>query len=212
MEPFEEEAALELKRLSFTGRPSIAGVDEVGRGPLAGPVVASAVILPFPPPESAINGVTIKDSKKMTEKGREAARREILSYALSSTLGIVWPQEIDEINIHKASLLAMKRAVEALTVTPDYLLIDGIYTIDSLVPQRAIKRGDSRSISIGAASIIAKCCRDRIMKTYDSIYSGYNFGGHKGYPTEEHRGAIRESGVTPIHRLTFNGTSTGGGR
>jgi ribonuclease HII len=187
------------------GYQYIAGIDEAGRGPLAGPVVSAAVILP-----DSFNCPGVTDSKKLSEKKREALFPEINAQALAVGIGMASHQEIDQINILQASLLSMKRAVQNLTLypdylVPDYLLIDGKFTIDMELPQQAIVKGDSKSISIAAASIIAKVTRDRFMATLHKTYPQYNFIQHKGYPTKAHKQAIIEYGPCPVHRKTFNG-------
>jgi len=182
------------------GFMKIAGVDEAGRGPLAGPVVSAAVILPQSFPVSDIT-----DSKKLTPKKRETLYDEIYTNSVSVGTGIVEPNEIDRINILQASLLSMKLAVESLNCDPDFLLIDGNYGIESDLPQEPVIKGDSLSISIAAASIIAKVTRDRIMEKYHSEYPQYGFLKHKGYPTKAHKEAIREFGCCPIHRKSFRG-------
>ena len=189
----------EARKEGFT---CIAGLDEAGRGPLAGPVVSAAVVLP-----QGFDGSGITDSKKLTEKKREALFPLIMENALAVGVGTADHLEIDEINILAASLLSMKRAVDNLALTPDHLLIDGKFTIDSDLPQQAIVKGDARSISIAAASIIAKVTRDRIMTDYSTQYPAYGFDRHKGYPTKAHRTAIAEHGPSPIHRKTFRGVT-----
>ncbi len=188
------------KKAALSGFLSIAGIDEAGRGPLAGPVVSAAVILP-----KKFTDDRITDSKKLTHKKRDVLFDVINEHAVSVGVGIVSPEQIDDINILQASLLSMAIAVGQLQQAPDYLLIDGIFKIDSELPQEAIKKGDSLSISIAAASIIAKVTRDRIMLGYDETYPQYGFAKHKGYPTKAHKEAIRESGVCPIHRKSFKG-------
>ncbi len=176
----------------------LAGVDEVGRGPLAGAVVAAAVILD---PESPIEG--LNDSKKLTEKKRERLSIEIKEKALSWALGRAEVEEIDELNILHASLLAMKRAVEALPITPEYALIDGNKCPDITVSCEAVVKGDSRVAAISAASILAKVSRDHEMVELDQQYPGYGLAKHKGYPTAVHMKALKELGVTNIHRRSF---------
>ena len=188
------------KRLFEKGVKLIAGVDEVGRGCLAGPVVAAAVIFPFP---CTISG--IKDSKKLTAKKREELYPIINREAVAVSFGIVSSDEIDEINILNASLKAMKLAVMGLEIRPEYLLIDGSYSIPYSIPQLPITGGDSKSISVGAASIMAKVYRDRMMADYEGEYSGYSFSVHKGYGTVRHLSEIRENGPSAIHRKTFRG-------
>ncbi len=188
-------------KVTEMGFRRIAGVDEAGRGPLAGPVVSAAVILPG---DFSVPGVI--DSKKLTPKKRFRLFDEIRENALSIGVGIVEPEKIDRINILQASLLSMAEAVKELSTSPDYLLIDGIFPIEmGDIAQEAVKKGDSLSISIAAASIIAKETRDRIMLEYDREYPLYGFASHKGYPTRAHKKAIRENGICPIHRKTFRG-------
>ena len=177
----------------------IAGIDEVGRGPLVGPVVAAAVILD---PGHPIDG--LKDSKKLSEKKREALFIEITNKALAYGIAECSAEEIDQINILQASLLAMKRAYEQLTMPAELILIDGnrCPNIDG-VPMQAIIKGDSKIEEIMAASILAKVFRDRIVADYDQDYPGYNFAKHKGYGTKEHLAAIEELGLTPMHRRSF---------
>jgi ribonuclease HII len=178
----------------------IAGIDEAGRGPLAGPVVAAAVILPE---NLLIHGVN--DSKKLSSSMREKLFDAIMEQAISVGVGMGSPALIDSINILQATRHAMLEAMKQLTPPPDYILIDGITTIDSATPQKTIKKGDSLSISIAAASIIAKVSRDRLMRDLDSIYPGYGFAGHKGYGSASHLDAIRRLGPSPVHRLSFGG-------
>ena len=182
------------------GYNSIAGVDEAGRGPLAGPVVSAAVILP-----DDFSSTGINDSKKLSEKKRAEFFSVIKKNAIAVSIGISSHEQIDAINILQASLLSMKRAVESLSTMPDYLLIDGKFTIDTDIDQTALIKGDSRSISIAAASIIAKVTRDKIMKDLHEIYPQYNFIQHKGYPTKAHKEAILKHGPCPVHRTTFKG-------
>ena len=177
-----------------------AGVDEAGRGPLAGPVVAAAVVLPD---GCEISG--LDDSKKLSQSKREKLSEEIKALALSYAVGIVEPEEIDKINILRAALLAMEISVKKLTTKPDYLLIDGNQRTSLMLMQETIVKGDSKSCSIAAASILAKVTRDSIMEEYHSIYPEYNFKGHKGYPTKEHYEAIKTHGPCAIHRKTFKG-------
>lgn len=186
-------------RARSRGFTSVAGCDEAGRGPLAGPVVAAAVILPY----DYIN-VDIQDSKKLTPLKREKLFTVIEKAALSIGVGIVEPDIIDKINILRASLMAMEKAVLTLSPPPDYVLIDGINTIDVSIPQESIIRGDSLSISVAAASIIAKVSRDRIMEGYHKQYPSYNFIKNKGYGTREHIEAIKNHGRCKIHRKSFN--------
>ena len=177
-----------------------AGVDEAGRGPLAGPVVAAAVVLP-----DGCEIYGLDDSKKLSHSKRQTMSDEIKTVAISYAIGIVEPEEIDRINILCASLLAMEISVKKLTTKPDYLLIDGNQKTSLLLMQETIVKGDSKSCSIAAASILAKVTRDSIMEEYHSQYPQYNFKSHKGYPTKEHYSALREHGPCPIHRKTFRG-------
>lgn len=176
----------------------VAGVDEVGRGPLAGAVVAAAVILD---PNNPIVGLT--DSKKLSEKKREALSVLIKEKALSWALGRAEPQEIDEINILQASLLAMKRAVDSLSIPPIHCLIDGNRCPALFCSSEAIIKGDLKVESIGAASIIAKVARDNEMKQLDKKYPGYGLAQHKGYPTKAHIAALEQLGVVEIYRRSF---------
>lgn len=185
---------------------NIAGIDEAGRGPLAGPVVAAAVI--WPDRSNALEG--LDDSKKLTPRRRSILYGQIYEKALSIGIGIVDPPEIDRINILQATLRAMAMATASLSPRPDFLLIDGTFPIDSVLPQMAIARGDSLSASIAAASIIAKVSRDRMMARYDQDYPQYAFKRHKGYPTKAHREAIRKHGICPIHRRSFRGVKEWG--
>ena len=178
----------------------VAGIDEAGRGPLAGPVMAAAVILPV-----GLTIIGVDDSKKLSHDKREKLFDKIMEQALSVGVGSMTPADIDRINILQATRCAMQVAVQNLTQPPDYLLIDGISTIDSTIPQKTIKKGDSLSLSIAAASIIAKVTRDRIMVEMDAKYPGYGFAGHKGYGSAAHLDAIKRLGPSPIHRLTFGG-------
>ncbi len=182
------------------GFSRVAGIDEAGRGPLAGPVVSAAVILPSSFPVS-----DVKDSKKLTPKKRSYLYEKIYEHAVSIGIGIVDSTEIDRINILQASLLSMAISVENLKPQPDYLLIDGKFKIPSVLPQEPIVMGDSLSISIAAASIVAKVTRDRLMEIYHIDYPEFGFARHKGYPTRAHKEAIREFGPCPIHRRSFKG-------
>lgn len=188
------------KKTRAAGFARIAGVDEAGRGPLAGPVVSAAVILP-----EHFNGAGVDDSKKLSPKKRATLFERIGAEAAAVGIGIVEPEEIDRINILQAALLSMAKAVKNLAVEPDYLLIDGIFTIAADLPQAPIPKGDAKSISIAAASIMAKVTRDRLMEAYHETYPCYGFDRHKGYPTRAHKAAIRKFGACPIHRKTFKG-------
>jgi len=185
--------------LSFLNNVELlAGVDEVGRGPLAGPVVAAAVILD---PEKPITG--LKDSKKITAKKRQRLSDEIKEKALSWSLGRAEVEEIDEINILKASLLAMKRAVESLPIKPKLVAADGQYSPDVIYERIAITKGDNLVPAISAASILAKVARDNEMIAFEDTYPGYGFSSHKGYPTKQHMESLKELGITEIHRRSF---------
>ena len=176
----------------------VCGVDEAGRGPLAGPVCAAAVILP---PELVIPG--LNDSKKLTDKKRRELYDVITAEAVSYGIAFASEKEIDEINILQATFLAMARAMEKLTPQPELALIDGNRARDFGLPVRTIVKGDSLSASIAAASILAKVTRDRLMEQYDEAYPQYGFAIHKGYGTKRHYEALREFGPSPIHRMTF---------
>jgi len=178
----------------------LAGTDEAGRGPLAGPVVAAACILK---PGVIIEG--LDDSKKLTEKKREALFDVIKENCLTYCIASASPVEIDEINILNASLLAMRRAVAGLGIRPDFLLIDGNVSRGFDLPAQAVVSGDALSPSIAAASVIAKVTRDRLCADYETLYPGYGFAAHKGYPTPAHKLAVFEKGPCPIHRRSFLG-------
>jgi ribonuclease HII len=188
------------KEAGSRGYRRIAGIDEAGRGPLAGPVVAAAVVFGELP-----MGVGIRDSKALSPSARARLVFEIFSSSLAVGVGVSWPPEIDSINIHRASLAAMQRAIASLGVAPEYLLVDGKFPVASPIPQRAIVRGDSLSLTIAAASIIAKTTRDNIMGAYHALYPEYDFPGNKGYPTPGHLTAIQTHGPCPIHRRSFRG-------
>ena len=189
---FHEEAAREA------GFSIIAGVDEVGRGPLAGPVVAAAVILP-----EGLRLPGVKDSKQMTPKSREKAFETIRFEALSAAIGVVSREYIDRFNILKASLEAMARAVRSLDPQPEFLLVDGIHPVSLPIPQQCLKKGDQISLSISAASVVAKVYRDRIMTACHDAFPVYGFAQNKGYGTPQHLAALKEYGPSPMHRLTF---------
>jgi ribonuclease HII len=178
----------------------VAGIDEAGRGPLAGPVVAAAVILP-----AGLRIKGVNDSKKLSPDTRERLFDAIIAQALSVGIGMGSAELVDRVNILQATRHAMLEAVSQLTPQPDFILIDGISTINSPIPQKTIKKGDSLSLSIAAASIIAKVTRDRLMRDLDRIHPGYGFSGHKGYGSASHMAAIRRLGPSPVHRLTFGG-------
>jgi ribonuclease HII len=185
---------------SRRGYRQIAGVDEVGRGPLAGPVVASAVVLP----QDGI-GTELFDSKQISSKKRDELYTLILTEALGVGIGIVGQEEIDRLNVFQATLKAMVLAIENLPFSPDFLLIDGTQGLRFSIPQKSIPKGDLLCDSIAAASIIAKVTRDRMMEEYHQQYPQYNFAKHKGYGTKEHRKAIERFGVCELHRKSFRG-------
>jgi ribonuclease HII len=192
------------RELLSSGIRLVAGADEVGRGALAGPVVAAAVILNLDDlPEG------IDDSKKLTRPKRERLAAEIQERAVATSIARVEHDEIDRINIHKASLLAMELAVKALQPPADYVLIDGKFKVPQLIcPQLPIIKGDCLSVSVAAASIVAKVARDRWMREYDERYPGYGFASHVGYNTRMHQEAIARLGPSAIHRMTFQGVNS----
>ena len=183
------------KRARKKGFRRIAGIDEAGRGPLAGPVVAACVVLSAPIPG-------VNDSKKLSEKIRERLFDKIMAGA-EVGVGIISESIIDEINIYWASCLAMKQAFDNLPVKPDYVLVDGRMRLDISPPYESIVKGDQKSASVAAASIIAKVTRDRIMREYHKLYPQYEYERHKGYPTRRHRELIKIFGPSPIQRKTF---------
>lgn len=182
------------------GYCAVAGVDEVGRGPLAGPVVCAAVILPL---DEAKRIPGIDDSKKLSAKRREELSERIREIAVACSVSEVDEKVIDEINILQATRLGMKRAVEGLEIPPDFVLTDGNMTLDIAFPQRSVIKGDALVCSIGAASILAKVYRDKLMANYAAEFPEYGFERNAGYGTKEHIGAIREHGICRIHRRTF---------
>lgn len=202
----EEKLKKELERLEamcvyekeYAAWGAICGIDEAGRGPLAGPVVAGAVILPKDEKILYVN-----DSKKLSEKKREMLYDEIMDRALAVGVGIVGPERIDEINILQATYEAMRMAVAQLKVQPDILLNDAVTIPDLKVHQVPIVKGDAKSVSIAAASIIAKVTRDRLMREYGQVFPEYEFASNKGYGTKSHIEALKTYGPTPIHRRTF---------
>jgi ribonuclease HII len=199
------ELMLHFERELWTkGVRHIAGIDEAGRGPLAGPVVAAAVVIA---PGFFLHAVD--DSKKLTPLLRSVLYGRILDGAVSVGIGAVDHDVIDQINILNATFVAMRKAVDALTVLPEFLLVDGNRFIGGKIPFATIVDGDSLSFSVAAASIIAKVSRDRIMQEYDSQYPEYGFARHKGYGTREHRSAILRYGMCPIHRRSFARKLTG---
>ena len=194
MPDFEIERAFYDKGYNYT-----CGVDEAGRGPLAGPVCAAAVILPL---GCEIEG--LNDSKKLSEKKREMLFDIITEKAIAFSVCYATVAEIDSFNILNATYFAMNRAINSLSVTPDFCLIDGNRKPEGILfPCETVVKGDAKSCSIAAASVLAKVSRDRLMLKYDKEYPGYNFAKHKGYGTKEHYEAIKNNGVSPIHRLTF---------
>ena len=203
MKEKEEQRLLNLKEVDKDffnmGLQYVCGIDEAGRGPLAGPVVVASVILPK---DSMIEGVN--DSKKVSEKKREQLYEIITKEAISYGVGIVYQEEIDEINILQATKKGLTEAVKSMNVRPDVILVDALKGIDTLgIPYKSIIKGDATSYSIAAASIIAKVTRDRIMREWDKVYPEYGFAVHKGYGTAKHIQAIKEFGLCPLHRRTF---------
>jgi ribonuclease HII len=176
----------------------VCGIDEAGRGPLAGPVVAGAVILP-----KDCEILYLNDSKKLSEKKREELYDEIMDKAIAAEVGIIGPERIDEINILQATYEAMRQAVGKLSVRPQILLNDAVTIPELEIPQVPIIKGDAKSLSIAAASVIAKVTRDRLMKEYDALMPEYGFAGHKGYGSSAHIEALKKYGPSPIHRKTF---------
>ena len=190
------------KKFRALGKTKVAGIDEVGRGPLCGPVVASSVILPE---NIDIPGLT--DSKKLSPTKRIRLYDEIVEKAVSIGVGIINEDRIDEINILNATIEAMILSIEDLKIKPDFLLVDGNMKNITTIPQESIIKGDSKSLSISAASVIAKVTRDRLMKDYDMIFPDYGFSRNMGYGTKEHIQALGKSFSTPIHRKTFKPVS-----
>ena len=205
MKENEEERMSRLKKTDKEfydmGLNYICGIDEAGRGPLAGPVVVASVIMPK---DSRIEGVN--DSKKVSEKKREKLYDQILEGAISYGIGIIYQDEIDDINILQATKKGLTEALKSMKVKPDAILVDALTGIDTLgIPYKSIIKGDATSYSIAAASIVAKVTRDRIMREWDSVYPQYGFAQHKGYGTAKHIAAIKEYGLCPIHRRSFTG-------
>ena len=203
MKEKEEARLIELKKIDKEffdkGVKYIAGIDEAGRGPLAGPVVVASVILPQ---DSMIEG--INDSKKVSEAKREKLYDIIINEAISYGVGIIYQDEIDEINILQATKKGLTEAIKQMEIKPNIIMVDALSGIDTLgIPYKSIIKGDAKCYSIAAASIIAKVTRDRIMREWDKVYPEYGFGSHKGYGTAKHIAAIREFGPCPIHRKTF---------
>lgn len=188
------------RRAAASGARAVAGVDEAGRGPLAGPVVAAAVVLPL-----GCDLPGVDDSKKLTEQRRDDLFELIQREAIAIGVGISDAALIDRINILQATLVAMRQAVESLAIQADHLLVDGISKVPLVLPQLTLTKGESRSLSIAAASIIAKVTRDRLICDLDRQYPGYGLADHKGYGTKAHLAAIVALGPSPIHRRTFRG-------
>ncbi len=188
----------------YRERGTLCGIDEVGRGPLAGPVVAGAVILP-----EDCEILYLNDSKKLSEKKRELLYDEIMEKAIAVGIGAVSPERIDEINILQATYEAMRIAISRLSVRPDLLLNDAVTIPQVEIPQVPIIKGDAKSVSIAAASIIAKVTRDRMMVQYEDLYPGYEFASNKGYGSARHIAALKEIGPCPIHRRSFIKNFTG---
>ena len=187
------------RELYQKGVKSICGIDEAGRGPLAGPVVVASVIMPE---GSMIEGVN--DSKKVSEKKREKLYDLILEEAISYGIGIIYQDEIDEINILQATKKGLTNAIEQMKIKPDLILVDALNGINTLgIPYQSIIKGDAKCYSISAASIIAKVTRDRIMREWDAVYPEYGFSSHKGYGTAKHIAALKEYGPCPLHRRSF---------
>ena len=187
------------KQIYETGVETICGIDEAGRGPLAGPVVVAAVIMPK---DSMIEGVN--DSKKVSEKKRELIYEKIIDEAIAYGVGIIDQKEIDDINILNATKKGLTEALKEMKIRPDRILVDALTDIDTLgVPYKSIIKGDAKCYSIAAASIIAKVTRDRIMREWDKVYPEYGFEKHKGYGTASHISAIKEYGLCPLHRRSF---------
>ena len=194
----ERTEAMSVYEKEYSDCTYICGIDEVGRGPFAGPVVAGAVILPKDDPILYLN-----DSKKLSEKKREALYDAIMERAVAIGIGIVSPARIDEINILQATYEAMRMAIGNLKVEPDLLLNDAVTIPGVDIRQVPIIKGDAKSVSIAAASIIAKVTRDRLMVEYDAVMPGYDFAANKGYGTKKHIEGLKELGPSPIHRMTF---------
>jgi ribonuclease HII len=200
--PPEPDLTYELP-LWQAGLTAVAGIDEAGRGALAGPVAAAAVILPAEPQViERLHGV--RDSKQLTAAQREATRKKILNYARAWGVGFATSQEIDQIGILPATRLAVSRALDALSISPSHLLLDYLHLPAISTPQTALVKGDCRSLSIAAASILAKTSRDAVLRDLDLTYPGYGFAKHKGYGTRSHRDAIRHLGACPAHRFSFD--------
>ncbi|WP_127848197.1 ribonuclease HII [Lacticaseibacillus hulanensis] len=186
----------QIERSLWPDYPAIAGIDEVGRGPLAGPVITAAVIL------DATFDVPVNDSKQLTAHRRDQLFADVITNARAVAIGVRDNRDIDKYNIYHATELAMADAVNNLRLQPDYLLVDAM-TVPVNIPQMKLIKGDARSISIGAASIVAKVVRDRLMAMYDQVYPGYGFAQNAGYGTKVHLAGLRQLGITPIHRHSF---------
>ena len=203
MKEKEEARLIELKKIDKEffekGVKYIAGIDEAGRGPLAGPVVVACVVLPE---NSMIEGVN--DSKKISEAKREKLYDTLIQEAISYGVGIIYQDEIDEINILQATKKGVTEAIKQMEIKPNIIMVDALNGIDTMgIPYKSIIKGDAKCYSIAAASIIAKVTRDRIMREWDKVYPEYGFASHKGYGTAKHIAAIKEFGPCPIHRKTF---------
>ncbi len=195
---------LSLERaLVARGFCRIAGMDEAGRGALAGPVAAAAVVLPLEAPDLAARLAGVDDSKRLSPKARTRLAQRIRQTALASAVGMASPAEVDALGIVPATRLAMRRALAALPLTPDHLLLDWLRLPEVALPQTALPHGDARALSIAAASILAKVSRDALMERLDERYPGYGFARHKGYATTAHRAALRRLGPSPVHRHSF---------
>lgn len=189
--------------LVAAGLKNVAGIDEAGRGALAGPVVAGAVILPLEQGDLEERLAPVRDSKEMSPRAREVAFGEITEVARSWATGAAGPREVDALGLIPATRWAMIRAIRGLTLQPDYLLLDHLLLPDEMTPQTALVRGDALCLSIAAASVIAKVSRDRRMVALEKEYPGYGLAGHKGYGTAAHRSALAELGPAPIHRRSY---------
>ncbi len=192
--------AMSVYEKKYSDYHAVCGIDEVGRGPFAGPVTAAAVILPKDQPIFYLN-----DSKKLSEKKREELYDVILKQAVAVGIGMASPERIDEINILQATYEAMRMAIEELAIKPDILLNDAVTIPEVDIPQVPIIKGDAKSVSIAAASIVAKVTRDRLMREYDSVYPGYDFASNKGYGTKAHIEGLKRLGPSAIHRRSFIG-------
>lgn len=190
--------AMSVFEKEYSDHQAICGIDEVGRGPFAGPVVAGAVILPKDHPILYLN-----DSKKLSEKKREELYEVILKEAVATGIGMASPARIDEINILQATYEAMRMAISNLSVQPDLLLNDAVTIPEIEIMQIPIIKGDAKSVSIAAASILAKVTRDRLMVEYEKVFPGYDFASNKGYGTKAHIEGLKKFGPTPIHRMSF---------